>query len=264
MMQSGQGITVAQGGWLAAANYAGYLGGALLAIRGGRRLQTAASAADDIWKSIGAGIRYLMGHETMRFLFVVMAVVNFLFTGPLLVGIPVLADQRLPEGARAFGFLMSAYAGGTLAGMIFAGLVSKPSGRILSAILIGQLVAFGLVLIGMGWITSTWLAVTLMLLLGIGNGYINIIVLTWIQQRTPRDMLGRVMSMVLLAGMGLVPLSQVLAGAVGSRNLALLFALAGGLLLLTTLWAALQPALKALSHEIVSSGEAPVRNEEYS
>jgi len=226
---------------------------ALWAMHGGRKLQTPATAASSIWESIGAGIRYLTGHAALRFLFIVMAVVNFLFTGPLLVGIPVLADQRLPEGARAFGFLMSAFAGGNLAGLLLAGVVSKPIGRTLSAILIGQIVAFGLVLISLGWITSTWTDVTLMLLLGIGSGYINIVVFTWIQQRTPKDMLGRMMSMTVLASMGLAPLSQALAGAISRWNLTLLFALAGGLLLLTTLWAALQPALKSLSHEIVTS-----------
>ncbi len=225
----------------------------LWAIRGGRRRQMTATTDSSLWESIGDGIRYLAGHDTLRFLFIVMAVVNFLFTGPLLVGIPVLADQRLAEGARAFGFLMSAYAGGSLAGMLLAGVVSKPTGRMLSTILIGQLVAYGAVLIGMGWITSTWIAVALMLLLGIGNGYINIIVFTWIQQRTPKEMLGRMMSMMVLASLGLVPLSQALAGVVSRWNLTLLFILTGGLLLLTTLWAALQPALKALSHEIATS-----------
>jgi len=226
---------------------------ALWAIRGGRKLQITATSGSSIWESIGAGIRYLVGHEALRFLFIAMAVVNFLFVGPLLVGIPVLADQRLPEGARAFGFLMSAFAGGNLAGLLIAGVVSKPSGRTLSAILIGQIFASGAVLIGMGWITSTWIDVTLMLLLGIGSGYINIVVFTWIQQRTPKDMLGRMMSMTVLASMGLAPVSQALAGAISRWDLTLLFALAGGLLLFTTLWAALHPALKSLSHEIVAS-----------
>jgi MFS family permease len=148
---------------------------------------------------------------------------------------------------------MSALAGGNLAGMLIAGVAPKPGGRRLSTIVIGQTAAFGVVLIAMGWITSTWIDVTLMLLLGLGNGYINIVIFTWFQQRTPKDMLGRMMSMMMLAAIGLVPVSQALAGVISRWNLTLLFALAGGLLVLTTFWAALQPALKALSHEIVAS-----------
>ena len=63
---------------------------------------------EGIFASIGAGLRYLVGHGGLRFMFIIMMAVNFLFVGPLVVGIPVLANQRLPEGARAFGFLMSA------------------------------------------------------------------------------------------------------------------------------------------------------------
>ena len=52
-------------------------------------------------------------------MFLVIMAINFLIVGPLLVGIPLLADQRLPEGAVAFGLLMSAYAGGNLGGFPF-------------------------------------------------------------------------------------------------------------------------------------------------
>ncbi len=55
-------------------------------------------------------------------MFLVISAANFLLIGPLLVGIPVLADQRLPEGAVAFGLLMSAYAGGNLVGYLLADL----------------------------------------------------------------------------------------------------------------------------------------------
>jgi hypothetical protein len=53
-----------------------------------------------------------------------------------------------------------------------------------------------------------------MLLLGAGNGYIAILMFTWMQTNTPKDMLGRMMSMVMLAGNGLVPISQAISGAV--------------------------------------------------
>ena len=70
--------------------------------------------AESIWRSIGVAAVYLMNQTSLQFLFITMAAVNFLVTGPLMVGIPVLANQRLPEGAMAFGLLMSAYAGGGL------------------------------------------------------------------------------------------------------------------------------------------------------
>lgn len=227
---------------------------ALWLMRGGRKQITqAAEAGEGIWRSIRVAADYLLSHAGLKFLFIIMAAVNFLFTGPLLVGIPVLADQRLPEGATAFGFLMSAYAGGGLGGYLLAGMLPKPSGRGLSILLVSLLASFGLVLASFGWITLTWVDVVLLLLLGIGNGYIGLILFTWIQQRTPREMLGRVMSMVSFASMGLIPISQMISGAISRWDLTGLFVVSGGLILLTAVWAAFQPALKFLGSEM--SGE---------
>jgi MFS family permease len=224
---------------------------ALWVMRSGRKQTTeSAEARETIWSSIRAAAVYVWNHTGLRFMFITMAAINFLFVGPLVVGIPVLANQRLPEGAAAFGFLMSAYAGGNLAGFVLGGMLPKPSGRGLSIFLIGLFVAFGAALISFGWITLTWVDFVLMLLLGVGNGYIGLVIFTWIQQRTPREMLGRVMSMVGLASLGLIPLSQALSGAISRWNLTGLFAVSGGLILLTALWAAFQPALKSLSSEM--------------
>ena len=77
--------------------------------------------------SIGTGVKYLWDNEVLRLMFIILAAINFLLIGPLLVGIPVLADQRLPEGAVAFGLLMSAYSGGNLIGFLMAG--SLPSAK---------------------------------------------------------------------------------------------------------------------------------------
>lgn len=217
---------------------------------GRKQAAQAGDANESIWRSIHAAGVYLMQNAGLKFLFITMAAVNFLVTGPLLVGIPVLADQRLPEGAVAFGLLMSAYAGGGLGGYLLGGMLPKPTGRGLSIFFVALLVAFGLVLGSFGWITLTWLDFTLMLLLGIGNGYIGLIIFTWIQQRTPREMLGRVMSMVMLASMGLAPLSLALCGAILRWNVTGLFALTGGFLLLTALWAAFQPGLQSLGNEM--------------
>ncbi|MGC1375084.1 MAG: MFS transporter [Anaerolineales bacterium] len=227
---------------------------------GHKQISDAAKPRETIWASIRLAFAYLWEHTGLKFMFIVMALANFLFVGPLLVGIPVLADQRLPEGARAFGFLMSAYAGGNLAGFILGGVLPKPSGRGLSIFVVSLLAAFGVVLVNLGWITLTWVDFLLILALGIGNGYISLIIFTWMQQRTPREMLGRIMSIVMLASMGLVPLSQAISGAIIRWSLSGLFAISGGLMLLAACWAALQPALRLLSSEMVDNKELQKQN----
>ena len=223
---------------------------------GGRRMPSQSGEAarrESVWAAILVGMKYLWNDEALRFVFLVMVAINFLFMGALMVGIPVLAHERLPGGATAFGLLMSGFAGGSLAGYLLAGALPRPSGKVMSGFFIALLAAFALVLGALGFIQSTWVDFVLLLLLGIGNGYVAILMVTWMQTRTPRAMLGRVMSLVMLAGLGLAPISQAIAGAVSRGSLTLLFAGVGVLGLLVTLWAALQPGLKVVSESMAAA-----------
>ena len=224
-------------------------------MRGGGKRQAAAGATEkeSVWASILAGVKYLWDDKPLRLMFLVILAVNFLFVGPILVGIPVLANQRLVEGAVAFGLLMSAFSGGNLAGYLLAGSLPRPTGNTMRVFLIALLVVFGLVLGSFGFIRSTWVDFALMLLLGLGNGYISITLFTWMQLRTPKAMLGRMMSMMMLSNTGLVPISQAISGAISRWSLTVLFAGAGFLILLVALWAAPQPELKVFSDSMVAA-----------
>jgi MFS family permease len=227
-------------------------------IRMRRAHQTSADAAkkESVLGSILTGVRYLWNDQVLRMLFVVLTAVNFLIVGPLLVGIPVLADQRLPEGAIAFGLLMSAYAGGNLVGYLLAGALPRPNGTGMRIILLALLAAFGVVIGLLGFIPSTWVDFAMLLLLGLGNGYIAIILFTWIQTRTPREMLGRMMSIIMFSNTGLVPVSQAISGAVSKWDVTALFASAGALVLVVTLWTVFQPALKVFSESLTAAKAA--------
>jgi MFS family permease len=218
-----------------------------------------AEAQEGVWASILAGVRNAWDDATLRLLFLVMLAVNFLLIGPLLVGIPVLADQRLPEGAVAFGLLMSAYSGGNLGGYLLAGVLPRPGGNTIRSVLLGLVLAFGVVIALLAFVTKTWVGFAMLLLLGFGNGYVAIILFTWIQLRTPRDMLGRMMSLLMFASNGLVPVSQAISGAVMKIDLNLLFIAAGVLDILVGIWTAFQPGLKALSERMAAEAvaEAP-------
>jgi MFS family permease len=233
-------------------------------MRGGGKVQTATGSPEkeSVWGAILAGIKYLWDDKPLRLTFLVIMAVNFLFVGPILVGIPVLANQRLAEGAVAFGLLMSAFSGGNLAGYLLAGALPRPTGNTMRVFLIALLVVFGLVLGSFGFIRSTWIDFALMLMLGLGNGYISITLFTWMQLRTPKAMLGRMMSMMMLSNTGLVPISQAISGAVSRRSLTALFAGAGILILLVAIWAAPQPELKLFSDSMMAPETETVPVEE--
>ncbi len=225
----------------------------LIRLAGQTKSKPGASAEESVLASILTGVKYLWTDKPLRLIFLVLMAVNFLLIGPLLVGIPVLADRRLPEGATAFGLLMSAFAGGNLVGYLIAGSLPRPHGTGMQWIMVIFVAAFGVVVAALGFILSTSLDFGLLVLLGLGNGYHPILMLTWMQTRTPKDMLGRMMSLFILSSTGLVPISQAISGAVIKYDLTLLFTLSGALVLLVTVGMAFHPDLKQLSASLTTA-----------
>ncbi len=74
------------------------------------KIETPQAPSEDggIFASIRTGITYIAKSRRLITLLGLAAVINFLFAGPVVIGIPVIASTRLPEGAAAFGMLMAA------------------------------------------------------------------------------------------------------------------------------------------------------------
>ncbi len=208
---------------------------------------------ESVVASIKTGIQYLWKDRPLRLIFLVLSAINFLLMGPLMVGIPVLANQRLPEGAAAFGLLMSAYAGGSLGGYLLAGSLRRLNGQSMRWAVTLFITAFGVVIGSLGYIASTWIDFSLLLILGLGNGYFAIILITWMQTRVPKAMLGRIMSLVMLTSSGLAPISQAISGIVSKWSLTLVFALPGALVLLVSLWMASNPDFRGFAESLTAT-----------
>lgn len=184
---------------------------ALVLVRGGRRVSAQATVQGErLLATIGSGIAYAWRDPAVRALILLTAAFNFAFTGPIAVGIPYLSDQRFGGGSIAFGVLMSAFGAGALAGAIVAGsLKHVPQ---LGAVVMAIAAVLGLELVLLGIAPNLPLALPIGATMGIGVGFINVRVISWLQARTPDAMRGRVMSLLMLGSQGLGPFSLVLAG----------------------------------------------------
>ena len=63
---------------------------------GGRKQQPVGQAPENVLTSILEGLKYLWQDEAIRLMFLLIMTTTFLLIGPLLVGIPGLADRCLP------------------------------------------------------------------------------------------------------------------------------------------------------------------------
>ena len=206
-----------------------------------------------IISSIGEGLRHVFADSAMLVTFLLIVGMELLIRGPVRVGIPVLAHSRLAEGAFALGIVMSAYAGGAVLGTVLAGTLPAPR-RAMGTILVTIFALAGILMMPFGFLTATWLAAGIMLAIGVMGGYVGVLVISWIQERTPQSILGRVMSLLLVASVTVSPISIVASGPLIRLSLEWVFVVSGGMLAAFSIGVGLR-------REIRGMGESGIRED---
>ncbi len=197
---------------------------------------------DGMMRAIADGLRYVKADVSLRSLVLVIAVLNFALAGPVTVGLAVIAKQKFVT-ASTFGLLISSFAAGSLVGMLCAGVVrQRRSG--LTLLLASAMIGFCVASLGfLGRITT--LVPDLLLMSGT-VAFLNIQLIAWLQQRVEHALMGRVMSVLMFASVGLTPLSLAIAGVALKASVSGTFFGAGAMVLLVTLLAASHRAVRAI------------------
>jgi MFS family permease len=200
-------------------------------------------------ESIKEGLAYVWSRMVLRIFFLLIVAINFLVLGPLTVGIPVLADTRLPEGAAAFGIIMSAFGGGALIGIVLSSILPTPKPEHLGTLLLLIISSLGVGVALMPLFASTAAIAVIALLIGVTTGYQRMLFFTWLQKRIPRELMGRVMGLLFFCAIGLAPVSNALAGAMLEINLNALFIGAGLLMAALSLLSIMLPETRRMGLE---------------
>jgi MFS family permease len=178
--------------------------------------------------AVVAGLRYAGADVQMWTVLVAVMVINLAVVGPFFVGLPALVES-FDSGAAAYGFVLAAFGAAALVGAIVAGTIGDRAR--MSIVVPGTSIglAFGMILIGLA--PNVWTTALAAMPLGAGVGALQVSGMAWLQRRSDPAFLGRVMSLVMFAVMGLTPLSYAIAGAVAESGIQLLFFGAGASLI---------------------------------
>jgi len=215
----------------------------LLAVPASRPAPRTASQVGGLFVEIREGLRYAWSDVGLRATLILVTTINFAYTASMTVGLPVIAHQRFAQGAAALGSLLAAWGLGSTVGVVAAGLRRMP-------------MRFGrLVIVGLAWsgacVGLVGLAPTLTLALaatavgGVADGAINTYGIAWLQRRTDEVVRGRVMSLVMMAAVGLAPVSLALGGLMAGQP-TLLFVSAAAVILTSAAGAALSRTVRSL------------------
>lgn len=198
----------------------------------------ARAAAEPVLRAIGAGLAMVWNDRALRTCMLYWALGALVVGGTMQVALPVLANSRL-GGASALGLIMGVHGIGALAGMALTGVLKRFRLRTFGATLLAVDAIVGMLLIAMSQVAATWQAACFMLVLGVLGGFMQVAVFTWIQQRVPRAMLGRAMSIFMFIFMGVAPMAAAITGSLLQiATLTELFVVAGAFLVLavTVAW----------------------------
>lgn len=205
------------------------------------------AASSSVFTAVAAGLRHVWQDRDMRLCFLYWGAVAVLITGPVQIAMPVLAST-LNLGAAALGILLGAHGAGTLAGMAVSG--ARPGLRLgtLGMTMLAVDAVVGVLFMPMGLITATWQGAALLGIIGVLGGFMQVAIFTWLQQRTPAALMGRVMSLFMFIFLGLAPLAGALAGwLLRTVTVSQLFMGSGGLLMCLALAAMASSPLRQVA-----------------
>jgi MFS family permease len=159
------------------------------------------------------------------------------------VALPVFARTSLHAAASGYGILVACIGAGSLVGSLASARVS--GGRHPATAAGWAFCMEALLLAGIALVVQLPLAALLLVGFGLCNGFGNVIMQTLLQQWAPRQLLGRLMGMILTMSFGVFPVSVAAAGLIVHRFGAPVFFVAAGAVLLLAIGAALtHPAFR--------------------
>lgn len=186
----------------------------------------ASPAPNSLW-------RFALGSRFFLILLLVILVGN-LFNGAVMeVAIPALAQGPLHAGAQGYGFILTGWGAGALAGALLASALGARINRGYQSILFFTIQAFFIV--ALGFSASTLMAVGCMAAFGLLNSLGNVSFLTLIQRKLPRNLLGRIMGVFTFCNFATLPLSVAVGGFATARFGAAVVILGGAVIQLAAM-----------------------------
>jgi predicted MFS family arabinose efflux permease len=175
----------------------------------------------------------------------VSIVANLAFGGLIEVALPDLAHGPLHAGATGFGLMISAFGAGALTGSLIGAMLGRLPRRGLIALLMSLVQAVFVAIVPFtGGLTGATISIALW---GIANAMSNVLLITLLQQKMPRALLGRIMGAFMFANFGLYPLSVAVGGLVVDRfGPAILFPITGAMMFGAILYGIAQRELRNL------------------
>ncbi|MFC4735247.1 MFS transporter [Bacillus daqingensis] len=185
---------------------------------------------ESVLHAIKSGFSYMRSRPFLLTLMMTSVFLNLLLVGPFVMGLPIYANLILGGDELTYSYLNATSGAGMLAGALLVGVLNIQRKRGLVAL--SGILLLALAFLGLGLAPDLLWSLVFIAFVGMLISVIDIPLISAIQANTPDDYLGRVMSMLTFAALGLVPVSYLLTSLLLSAGLAIDTIMIGGAILM--------------------------------
>ncbi|WP_243525023.1 MFS transporter [Bacillus pseudomycoides] len=158
-----------------------------------------------MFTSIKEGILYVKESPFLSTFLICSAFLNLFLIGPMQVGFPLFVKNILHGDSLQFSYLEAAVGAGMGIGAIIVGLKNITRRRGLFCII--MMLLSGIFFLSINFSTALWQALLAGAFYGITIAMAIVPLMAMIQSTVKEEMMGRVMSLLMLSSMGFIPLS---------------------------------------------------------
>lgn len=167
----------------------------------------------EFFRDMSDGFKYMWRQTGLRIILIIAALSNFFSFIALTLFVP-FCNFTPGYGSGTYGVLMACFMGGAFIGYAFLSVLSiKPQDK-MKLFVVASLITNVLIIAGFNQPYGGVLAV-LLVIAGLGNAFVNVLLISTVQASTPSDMRGKVMSFMTTATGGLTPFAMALGGVLG-------------------------------------------------
>ncbi|KXI60840.1 MFS transporter [Bacillus cereus group sp. BfR-BA-00331] len=158
-----------------------------------------------MFTSIKEGILYVKESPFLSTFLICSAFLNLFLIGPMQVGFPLFIKNILHGDSLQFSYLEASVGGGMAIGAVIVGLKNINRRRGLFCII--MMLLSGVFFLSINFSTVLWQALLAGMFYGITIAMAIVPLMAMIQSTVKEEMMGRVMSLLMLSSMGFIPLS---------------------------------------------------------
>jgi MFS family permease len=180
------------------------------------RVQTdrPAPSGRNVRGDLADGLRYVAKSPRLISLLTIGAVPGIFVMGPFTVTLVLMVEDVYRESDAFVGYLWGAFGGGILLGSLLLTVRQLPRRGLFTCLC---LLVGGLVFAAYGTVETPWVAIALLVVQGmVGPAVFMNTVVALLQEYTPGEMMGRVMSMYTLTFVATSPIGYGMAGGLAS------------------------------------------------